>query len=87
MSQVEFISGDIAKVIANLRNTRTVDPHGVNNIFIKRLRLDLARPLSIIYHAGLTDCLHGLLHAPFLLSYSVFDLIFPYFSFLGHALD
>ena len=50
MSQVEFISGDIEKVIANLRNTKTVDPHGVNNIFIKRLRFALARPLSIIYH-------------------------------------
>ena len=36
----------------------------------------------------LPDCLHGLLPAPFLLSYSVFDFdFFHYFSFLGRALD
>jgi len=36
----------------------------------------------------LRDCLHGLLPAPSLLSYSVFDFIFfSYFSLLGRALD
>ena len=33
------------------------------------------------------ECLHGLLHAPFLLSYSVFIYFFHYFSFLCCALD
>ena len=36
----------------------------------------------------LPDCLYGLLPAPFLLSYSVFDFdFFHYFSFPGRALD
>ena len=38
--------------------------------------------------APFPDCLHGLLPAPFLLSYSVFYFyFFHYFSFLGRALD
>jgi len=49
MSHVDFSSCDIAKVIANLKNTRTVDLHGFNNIFIKCLRFVLAKPLSMIY--------------------------------------
>ena len=49
MSQLDFNSVDIVKVMTNLKNTRTVDPHGFNNIFIKRLRFVLAKPLSIIY--------------------------------------
>ena len=48
MSHVDFSSCDIAKVIANLKNRRTVDPHGLNNIFIKCLRFVLAKPLSMI---------------------------------------
>jgi len=34
-------------MIANLQNTRTVDPHGFNNIVIKCLRFVLAKPLSM----------------------------------------
>ena len=36
-------------MIANLKKTRTVDPHGFNNIFIKCQRFVLAKPLSMIY--------------------------------------
>jgi len=39
------------------------------------------------FHFFFPDFLDGFLPAPFLLSYSVFDFIFPIFSFMDRALD
>ena len=56
-------------------------------LFILPLSID-AQILPPLFHFILPDCLHGLLPGPFLLSYSVFDLIFfLFFSFLGRAQD
>ena len=59
------------------------------SLFHSRLKTYLfhkSYPPQPQFHFFLPDCLHGLLPAPFLMSYSVFHF-FPYFSFLGHALD
>ena len=49
ISEIDFFSADIVKVITQMKNVKTADPHGFNNCFLKRLKFILAGPLSIVY--------------------------------------
>ena len=49
INEIDFFSADIVKVITQMKNVKTADPHGFNNCFLKRLKFILARPLSIVY--------------------------------------
>jgi len=45
INHVEFTSLDLIKVITHVKSSKTADPQGFNNAFIKRLKIMLARPL------------------------------------------
>ena len=49
INEIDFFSADIVKVITQMKNVKTADPHGFNNCFLKRLKFILAGPLSIVY--------------------------------------
>ena len=49
INHVEFTSLDLIKVIIHVKSSKTDDPQGLNNAFIKRLKFMLALPLCATY--------------------------------------
>ena len=49
MSKINFSSVDVLKIISKTTNSKTADPHGFSNFFLKRLQFILASPLSSVY--------------------------------------
>ena len=60
------------------KNRRTAAGRFISKLLLRFIGSNKSCMLSQHCHC-LPDCLHGFLPAPFLLSYSVFDCIFPYF--------
>ena len=49
ISNVDFSSVDIVKVMTQMKSTYTADPRGLNNAFLKRLKFVLSKPLKEAY--------------------------------------
>jgi len=49
INHVEYTSLDLIKVITHVKSSKTADPQGFNNAFIKRLKFMLTRPLCATY--------------------------------------
>ena len=47
INEIDFFCVDIVKIITQIEDTKSVDPHGFNNCFFKCLKFALAKPLSI----------------------------------------